>query len=395
VSAGTAIRLCLAGLLALVTSAVLASGASALSTLAVEPAEIDFGVRVPGSEANQSVTVRNLGPDAVALTDAVLIGDVDPFYFSGGSCELDVVMAANSECQLGLLFAPSLDESGDYEVVLAVEAGENEPATARLSAKSRPPGQLVTSPASVDFGAVPVGATSSTQVVRVHNDGGSPIAIDSVWVNGFHAIVSDGCGREVAPLATCDIGLAYRPTPGSVTSERSAQPGTLEIAALGWDQMPPRRLRLSVPLRSTALMASGKPYPSQLELSSSIRSNLARLATAANRLVRGGPSRSLELPAFVNGPYGLLGVTMRGRVGKRWVSLANPTSMVQPESSVSLRFRLTKPARRVLKGAKPVRIEAIARFGASDRSIVEAATKRATIRPPAKKKPAKKPMHRR
>lgn len=367
------------------------SNAVAAGELAIEPGEVSFGVLLPGKYDSKSLTVRNTGPDSVQLSDIYIAGDVDPFEFLGGSCDLGTMLPADGECTLTLMFAPA--DAGDFEVALIVEGGPGEePAVATLTGRSRPPGTLVPSPSLVDFGAVRLDTVSAPRSVSIHNDGGTPIDIDIIYANGA-TIVSNGCGSKVEPLATCEVSMTFRPYAFSTwTSEKAIQTSELMIRALAWDQRPPRRLKIAIPMRATALRTSGEPFPTRQELARSYREDLRRMTGASIRLVRGGPTRLLSLPRFRGGVHGRLGFTMRARVGKRWVVIARAVTAVDWKASAQLTFRLTKRGKRLLRGSEPTRIEATAHFRGTDRSIVDpvAETKRAKVKPVAEPKKKRK-----
>jgi hypothetical protein len=354
-----------------------ASSASAAGHVVIEPSEVDFGVLVPTANESRSVTVRNLGPDAVQIADIYLAGDVDPFDFLDGSCDVDLVLPAGGQCDLTLGFDPA--GTGDFQAVLVVEGGpEDEPAVAPVKGRSRLPGKLVVTPGAINFGAVRLGTTSPAQRIQIHNDGGSPIRNVLVTARKPFA-VSNGCGTEIQPLATCEITASFTPDLFTIwTSEGAAQSSDLVIDRnFGYGQ------RVKVPMRAFVVRQSGKPYPSRLDLARSLKADMRRMSTTAVRKVRGGPTRSFKLPRFRGGPHGSLKLTMRARVGKRWVVVASTESTLDWDESERLRLRLTKTGRELLRGPSRIRVKTVARFQATESSILGVLTvsKRATVLP--------------
>jgi hypothetical protein len=369
----------LVGVVAVALAAVggVASSASAAGTVAIEPREVEFGVLLPRVKEDRSITVRNLGPDAVQLADIYLVGDVDPFDFVDGSCDVDVVLPPNGQCDLTMRFAPSA--AGDFQAALVIEGGlDDEPAVASLTGRSRPPGKLVATPGAIRFGTVPLGTTSAAQHVQVYNDGGSSIPNVRVTA-GRPFAVSNGCGTEIQPLTTCEIAVSFTPDLFTIwTSEGAAQSTDLVIeSSLGFRQ------RLKVPMSATVVRQSGKPYPSRQELSQALKADMRRMSGAAIRKVRGGSARSFKLPRFRGGPHGTIELTMRARVGKRWAIIAATDSTLDWDESERLRLRLTKTGRRVLRGANRVRVKTVVRFQATEPAIlgVLKVHGRATVRP--------------
>jgi hypothetical protein len=380
VPARTALKFCRALLAVLTVSGLLAASALAASELVATPDEVDFGIPLSGSDTVKTVTVKNNGPD-VLLGDVYLVGDVDNFDFVDSSCQPDWVIGADSTCTVSLSFSPFFGELFDYEAFLVVEGGEEDtPAVARLSGKSRPPGRLVSNVASVDFGALAAGKVSAPKTIRIHNDGGTRISIDSIYARGPFRVTWNGCGKatSLAPLATCELKIVYGPWHTLVTNEYALQRQALSVRTRVESQ------KLSIPLSGTALQASGEPYPSRQEVEQAMRRNLGRIARATNRLMRGGPKRTLALPRFKAPVEGTLGLTTYGRVGRRKVLLATTTAnATRGALRVGLQVHLTAAGRRLLRGAKPVAVRSVIRF----RSTVvlypfrESVTERATVRP--------------
>lgn len=99
----------------------------------------------------------------------------------------------------------------------------------------------------LDFGAVPPGQTSARGIVRLANDGALPIQLTSnVRIVGPHAAeytpADSGCATAAAlgPAQSCEIGITFRPAPGSVGLRSGAAQidhdwvgGTAAVALLG------------------------------------------------------------------------------------------------------------------------------------------------------------------
>jgi predicted outer membrane repeat protein len=81
--------------------------------------------------------------------------------------------------------------------------------------------QLSRSPASLNFGTVNVGDTSSEEVITVRNIGGAPLSIISINISGAFAQTND-CS-SLAAGATCTIRVTFKPT------QNGPNTGTVEI----------------------------------------------------------------------------------------------------------------------------------------------------------------------
>jgi hypothetical protein len=86
------------------------------------------------------------------------------------------------------------------------------------------PGALNASPASLSFGDVPAGSTSSAQAVTVSNPGSSAVSVTSVGVTGPFSQTST-CGSSIAAGGSCTVSVKFAPTSGGAAS------GTLSVAS--------------------------------------------------------------------------------------------------------------------------------------------------------------------
>lgn len=87
---------------------------------------------------------------------------------------------------------------------------------------SPPAGVGSVAPASVNFGNVVVGATSSAQSVAYQNVGSGPLAITAISAGGDYA-ESNNCGSSLAGGAACNINVTFTPTTTGTSN------GTLQI----------------------------------------------------------------------------------------------------------------------------------------------------------------------
>jgi hypothetical protein len=85
------------------------------------------------------------------------------------------------------------------------------------------PGALNASPASLSFGDVPAGSTSSAQAVTVSNPGSSAVSVTSVGVTGPFSQTST-CGSSIAAGGSCTVSVKFAPTGGGSLT------GTLSVA---------------------------------------------------------------------------------------------------------------------------------------------------------------------
>jgi hypothetical protein len=87
-------------------------------------------------------------------------------------------------------------------------------------------GQPGLSPTSHDFGSLPVGITSASQIFTWTNNSSFPAQVTGVFITGDFAIASNNCAN-VAPGSTCQIGVTFTP------SGLDARPGLLMVQSSG------------------------------------------------------------------------------------------------------------------------------------------------------------------
>jgi hypothetical protein len=99
------------------------------------------------------------------------------------------------------------------------------------------PGALKASPASVSFGDVNVGSTSSAQAVTVTNPGTSAASVSSIGASaGFGE--TNNCGGSIAAGGSCTVNVTFAPSAGgrvngTLTVNSNAPGGALSVPLTG------------------------------------------------------------------------------------------------------------------------------------------------------------------
>lgn len=180
----------------------------------VDPLVVDFGALLPGESTSATVTISNVGEDALTL-DALQLGALDsalswtdvgvPFINAGES--VDTVITWTPD--VGGAWTNTLDvNSNDPDTPLVqVDLSGNVPA-----------GDLLVTPASYDFGSLEVGLTATT-VLTVANVGEGPITVsDWEYLAGDSDLhVIDAGGLTVLPAVidagtSTDVTIEYTPS---------------------------------------------------------------------------------------------------------------------------------------------------------------------------------------
>ena len=188
--------------------------------LSVSPTPFDFGlVDLGSSSAVQVFHVLN----PASATSGALSTRIDGMHASEFAIVADgcagAVLADSASCTVAVVFTPG--GPGFRNAQLTVTASPGGTASAALAGRApgcgASDGALTLTPASIGFGAVAVGASSTNVNVTLTNRGPVATATVSTALTGADAaeiaIVSDACRR--APLnggATCTITLQFSPT---------------------------------------------------------------------------------------------------------------------------------------------------------------------------------------
>ncbi len=189
------------------------------------------------------------GADAagVLLTDTLLLS-VTFGYFVEPTANLSysagqVTWSGTVTAGTALTFTFVVTHTGGYgdvitNTALARSPGGSLMAASALFAVAGPP-RAVLSPASLDFGAQPVGTPTAAQPITLTNDGASPLAIAAIAVDGDFA-QTNTCPPSLAPGASCSLAVTFTPTAagaltGTLTLSTNApdSPATVSLTGIG------------------------------------------------------------------------------------------------------------------------------------------------------------------
>jgi hypothetical protein len=179
-----------------------------VSSLSFAPARV-------GREGEQgAVSIANRGRRPLVIESVRVGGPASAdFAIVEDGCT-GASVSAEQSCTLGLVFEPQASGSR----AAGLEIGSNapgEPLGIPLSGTGLAPA-LLTDPADLDFGRVPVGKASGATVVSLENAGSAPMAIARMAVEGSGEAsfvwVANGCsGQTLQPDETCAVRIAFRP----------------------------------------------------------------------------------------------------------------------------------------------------------------------------------------
>lgn len=171
-------------IISLLTFAVLPSAGAATKQLQFSPADLRFGEVVVGSSESQPITLTNTGQSSVTIS-AITPGSSE---FTVTGLSLPVVLAASQTVSFDVTFAPT--QSGWSGANIAF-TNNSSSSNLRLSVGGSASNtqRLTASPATLSFGQVAVGTTTSQSIVLTN-----PLS----WKVTLNAAQTSGSGFSVS-----------------------------------------------------------------------------------------------------------------------------------------------------------------------------------------------------
>ena len=184
--------------------------------LAVSPSSHQFADAVVGIATAEvdTITITNTGTLTSGTLSVQATGsNPSDFTIATDTCT-GQALAAGMTCTLGIKFAPATP--GPKSAGFAVIGNPGGTTVSIVSGNAIAPAQLVMVPATLDFGSVVQGATSTNATINVVNIGGVATGAVTAMLSGTDAaafaIATSNCSGVLAALANCTIVLRYTPS---------------------------------------------------------------------------------------------------------------------------------------------------------------------------------------
>ena len=213
------------------------TGTSATATLAANPGSIAFGSVNVGSSNSQSITLTNTGTTNISITKATASGS--GFSINGLS---PMTLAAGQSTSFAAKFAPG--STGSTSGSISITSNATNPNLSIALIGSGVQGQLSASPASVSFGSVQLGNTSSV-TVALTNTGTASVSISSGSASGAGFSLSGLSAATLAPGQSTSFSAKFAPTTAgtasgsiSILSDAPGSPLTIALSGSGAQAQP-------------------------------------------------------------------------------------------------------------------------------------------------------------
>jgi hypothetical protein len=193
------------------------SGTGANSgTVLLAPVTLNFGQVAAGTTSSAlAVTMENSGASALSIAS---VNASAPFVLASNGCGSSV--AANSQCQLTIAFAPALTGAATGTLTVVDGAGTQTVGLNGTGAAAPTDSLSVT---SLTFPATVTGQVSGAQTVALTNSGDLSLTLISATVSaGFQT--SNDCGKVLPGHTSCAISVVFSPT------QTGSQSGTLTVS---------------------------------------------------------------------------------------------------------------------------------------------------------------------
>lgn len=212
------------------------------SGMTLTPSTYDYGSINVSSIANETFTLTNTGVSSVNIASASLSNP--SFTIASTTCTGS--LAASASCTYEVEFAPTTPGAETATFTVTDDGGiQTASLTGTGVAVVPPPApEAALTPASVDFGSVTVGSTSSSQTFTLANAGNAALAINSIGLAGSNAsafaISSNTCGTSLAAASSCTISVTFTASSAgsatamlSVADNANGSPQTSSLTATG------------------------------------------------------------------------------------------------------------------------------------------------------------------
>lgn len=188
------------------TATVNISGAGTERLFTLSRAAMHFGsTLVNRASPPQGVVITNVSSASAQLSWG--FGMMDRF---AGTSDCPFTLPSNASCTVNVNFTPL--EPGSSSGTLYVSSFKGF-YSIPLSGVGVPDNQVKLSSPFIDFGFVVPGRSSLPQIVRIMNNGTTPVSVSGIAVSGTSGFAANwnDCPATLAAAAQCSVGVTFQP----------------------------------------------------------------------------------------------------------------------------------------------------------------------------------------
>ncbi len=180
-------------------------GIGAGPAVTLSPASLVFASQLVNTTSTpQNVTLTNTGTGALSITSIATTGD----FAETNNCGTSV--AAGASCTISVTFTPTTINTRTGTVAVT----DNAPASPQTASLSGTGTYLSWTPASLSFGNVTVGTSSTPQIITFTNHSNTALTIKSITITGLNNqdfTEANTCGSSLARQSSCTITVTFTP----------------------------------------------------------------------------------------------------------------------------------------------------------------------------------------
>jgi hypothetical protein len=181
----------------------------------LNPTAMTFAPQLVGTASpNQTMTLTNVGTTALIISSVSNAGGNTADFTFGNGCPIGGTgLAAGGSCRISVKFAPTAAGLRSTSLTIASSDKGLPSATVPLSGTGLQAGAVL-SPASLSFGTVTHGQSSTPKSVTLTNTGNTTLTISSISIGGTNAgqfSQTNNCPASLATNASCTITVVFSP----------------------------------------------------------------------------------------------------------------------------------------------------------------------------------------
>ena len=157
-------------------------------------------------KSSTDLTITNSGGIALAITS---ISSALPFRETD-DC-VHTVVNSGASCVIHVIFTPDRVGRADGELTISANISGGQIAVP-LTGTGFATGSVTAAPGALDFGRVPIGATSVLLPVTLENAGSTHVAITSVTATPPFQVAANSCGVSLAGHSACSLSITFAPS---------------------------------------------------------------------------------------------------------------------------------------------------------------------------------------
>ncbi len=219
-------------------AATLTVNAAAVAGIQVSSSSINFGNGVVGSSSSQLLIITNTGTATLSITQVNTSGST-AFRVSGFSLPLNV--NAGQQTMITVAFLPTSVGSVSGNISIVSNAPTSPTSVGLSGTGIAATLTLGISPATLSFGNITTGTSSTLQNVTITNTGNSNVSISQITLSGSgYSMTGGSAPATLSPSQNLTLTIQFNPTVAgtvsgsiSIASNATGSPALISLSGTG------------------------------------------------------------------------------------------------------------------------------------------------------------------